>query len=170
MKLKNHPAIYNAALFFITALFCAAIPATAAERTGIARVLDGQRLALDGKPIRLYGIAAPDLRQNCAWPGKTIPCGEIAKTAMMDLVAGARKIVCREKTGIPHPETLAICFADGFDIGANMVHTGWALAEPKMPSDYASIEAAARNKNRGLWKGDFVRPWAWRPDDKSGGP
>jgi len=145
-------------------------------------VIDGNRLTLNGTRIRLYGIAAPDLRQSCEWPNKTIPCGAIAKTAMMDLIAGAR-VVCRERTETRHAETrhaetrhaetrhanadhmerLAICYAGGFDIGANMVHTGWALADPKTPSNYATIEARARQKARGLWKGRFVRPWEWHP-------
>lgn len=143
-----------------------AAPPLAAEPDAV-HVIDGNRLTLNGTRIRLYGIAAPDLRQSCEWPNKTIPCGAIAKTAMMDLIAGAR-VVCQERVDTRHAnadrmERLAICYAGGFDVGANMVHTGWALANPKTPSDYATIEARARKKARGLWKGHFVRPWEWHP-------
>jgi endonuclease YncB( thermonuclease family) len=46
---------------------------------------------------------------------------------MMNLVAQTR-VVCaaldKKRTGV----RLARCRAGGFDIGANMVHTGWVLA------------------------------------------
>ncbi len=54
-------------------LFASAL--VAAELEGDARVLDGSHLELDGKPIRLYGIAAPHLKQACEWPNKTVACG-----------------------------------------------------------------------------------------------
>jgi len=162
------PALVGSAL---AAPPLAAEPELVAEPDAV-HVIDGNRLTLNGTRIRLYGIAAPDLRQSCEWPNKTIPCGAISKTAMMDLIAGAR-VVCRERVeprhagtrhaDADHMERLAICYAGGFDIGANMVHTGWALAYPKTPSDYATIEARARKKARGLWKGRFVRPWEWQP-------
>ena len=141
-------------------LFASALVAT--ELEGDARVLDSSHLELDGKPIRLYGIAAPHLKQTCEWPNKTVACGQIARTAMMDLIAGA-KVVCREKADTHFEETVAVCYAGGFDIGANMVHTGWALADPSIPSDYAAIETNAKKQRHGLWKGRFVPPWEWEP-------
>ena len=46
-----------------------------------------------------------------------------------------------------------------------MVHTGWELAMPRDHKRFAPIErkAAAR---RGLWQGEFVMPWDWKPASK----
>lgn len=59
--------------------------------------------------------------------------------------------------------TVAVCFAsDGFDIGRNLVHTGWALAYRQYSMDYVDTEDNAREAKRGLWRGEFVKPWEWR--------
>ncbi len=57
---------------------------------------------------------------------------------------------------------VATCSADGFDIGANMVHTGWALAYRRYSKRYVAIEEKAKAANRGMWRGEFVPPWEWR--------
>ena len=114
-----------------------------------------------GQRLRLFGIDAPDLKQTCRWPNKVIPCGQVSKTAMMDLVAQTR-VVCtpfdKKRAGV----RLARCRADGFDIGANMVHTGWALAFRPESTGYVETENKAKKARRGLWKGEFTRPWEWR--------
>ena len=80
-------------------------------------------LEVQGQRLRLFGIDAPDLKQNRRWPNKVIPCSWVSKTAMINLVAQTR-VVCgaldKKRTGV----RLARCRAGGFDIGANMVHTG----------------------------------------------
>lgn len=132
-----------------------------AEISGPVRVIDGDTLEIEGKKIRLFGIDAPELNQTCEWPNQTIQCGEIAKTAMMDLVAGA-KVICQEKDTDRYGRTVAVCFAEGFDIGRNMVHTGWALAYRKYSMDYVDTESKAQQAKHGMWKGEFVLPWEWR--------
>jgi endonuclease YncB( thermonuclease family) len=125
------------------------------------RVIEGDVLEVDGERFRLVGIDAPHLDQNCLWPNKVIPCGRIAVTALLDLIAAA-KVVCKPvaRANADGPR-LARCAADGFDIGGNMVHTGWALALPGTQGRYADIQRDARAGKRGLWRGAFVRPWDW---------
>jgi endonuclease YncB( thermonuclease family) len=132
-----------------------------AEISGSVRVIDGDTLVIEGERIRLFGIDAPELGQTCEWPNKTIQCGQIAKTAMMDLVAGA-KVICLEKDTDRYGRTVAVCFVDGFDIGRNMVHTGWAVTYRKYSTDYVNAESTAKKAKRGMWKGEFVLPWEWR--------
>mgnify|MGYP003720961511 FL=1 len=80
---------------------------------------------------------------------------------MMDLVAQTR-VVCaaldKKRTGV----RLARCRAGDFDIGANMVHTGWVLAFRPESVAYVETENKAKKAHRGLWKGDFTVPWEWR--------
>ena len=136
-------------------------PVEAQDISGDARVIDGMTLEVQGQRLRLFGIDAPDLKQTCRWPNKVIPCGQVSKTAMMDLVAQT-PVVCtaldQKRTGV----RLARCRAGGFDIGANMVHTGWALAFRPESVAYVETENKAKKAHRGLWKGDFTLPWEWR--------
>ena len=119
----------------------------------------------------LFGIEVPGLGQVCARFGRAYPCGNVARTALMDLVAGAM-VTCRPVTGARAKQaggltregiSVALCQATSVDLSWNMVHTGWALAEPAYGMrHYGAIEAAARKRGSGLWKGNFAKPWVWR--------
>ena len=141
-------------------LALAAVPARA-DITGKARVIDGHTFEVAGRRVRLHGIHAPALDQTCRWPGRTIDCGTLARLALMDLTAGT-DVVCRPRGGGAGGPVTAVCFADGFDIGRNMVHTGWALAYRAQSTVYVDTEEAARKAKRGMWRGTFVKPWDWR--------
>ena len=80
---------------------------------------------------------------------------------MMDLVAQTR-VVCAALNKKRTRVRLARCRAGSFDIGANMVHTGWVLAFRPEPVAYVETENKAKKAHRGLWKGDFTVPWEWR--------
>lgn len=135
--------------------------AQAAEVSGKARVLDGDSMEVAGQRIELYGIDAPELTQTCRWPNKEIPCGNVSRTALLDLVA-VTPVVCSRRRRNDDGSWIAICTAEGFDVGRNMVHTGWALAIPGQSEAYAATEQTARKGKRGLWRGQFVPPWEWR--------
>ena len=137
-----------------------ALPA-AAETGGRVRVIEGDVLDVAGQRYRLFGIDAPEPGQNCLWPNKVIACGRVAATALMDLVTGAR-VRCRARGRDEDGRLLGVCDADGFDIGENMVHTGWALALPGRSGRYAATQTKAQKAQRGLWRGVFTAPWQWR--------
>lgn len=130
--------------------------------TGPARVTGGDTLEVAGETFRLFGIDAPESGQTCLWPSREIDCGRIARAALMDLTAGV-DVTCRAVGRDPDGAILARC-ADphGHDLGRNMVWTGWALADRRAALDYVAAEDAARDAKRGLWKGEFVKPWEWR--------
>jgi len=125
--------------------------------TGEARAIDGQTLAIGLTTIRLYGIQTPKLDRKCKWPKKLIPCGEISRTALLDLIA-ASSVRCQIKKNLISSQTeykFAICSVGGFDVARNMVHTGWAISAKNDPAGYKQTEARARKANRGLWRGTF---------------
>ena len=127
--------------------------AGAADISGTARVIDARTMEVAGHKLRLFGIAPPAPGQVCRWPNKDIPCGRIAATALMDLVFTAT-VVCR-RNGRTDTDGVAIatCRADGFDVGRNMVHTGWARAVPDLEPSYVPVERAAEKAKRGVWRG-----------------
>ncbi len=54
------------------------------------------------------------------------------------------------------------CTVAGEDTGAWMVSQGLALAYRRYSLDYTGQEAEARAARRGIWAGEFVKPWQWR--------
>jgi len=138
-------------------------PAMAAglDIIGPAKVIDGATLEVAGRVIRLYGIDVPDPDQSCRWPDRTIACGTLARLALTDLTTGAT-VACRPRAKDGRGRIVAICFAGGFDIGRNMVHTGWAVADREAATSYVNTEEKARNAKHGMWRGTFTRPRDWR--------
>jgi endonuclease YncB( thermonuclease family) len=141
----------------------------AGDVSGTPSVIDGRTLSIKGRLFVLFGIEVPGPGQVCERRARAYPCGNVARTALMDLVAGAT-VTCRPVTGErarlagrQPGGTVALCRATSTDLSWNMVHTGWALAEPTYGKRYyGAIEAAARQRRSGLWKGGFAKPWVWR--------
>ena len=148
----------------IAFLWVGAAPAISAttDITGPAKVIDGDTIKINYTRIRIHGIDAPERRQTCIVPkNKTIRCGVIAGDAMRDLITGAT-VTCKPTDIDRYGRTVAICYADGSDIGKNMVHTGWAVAYRRYSKKYVTVEDKARTAGRGMWRGSFVKPWEWR--------
>ncbi|WP_282609877.1 thermonuclease family protein [Pelagibius sp. Alg239-R121] len=155
--------------FLVTAvsavLFLTVAPAFGETITGASRIIDGDSLEVAGQKIDLQGIDAPELEQTCSWPKKEIDCGLIAKSALMDLTAGASVICDVEGLG-ESGNALGVCRAAGYDIAEGMAHTGWAMATEDAPSRYKKAMLGAQNAGRALWRGRFTSPWVWRANQE----
>ncbi len=145
----------------ISLLFLFAAFPVKAEIMGTPIVIAGDMLMINGIRMHLHGIDAPELDQVCDAKGKKYRCGAVAKTALMDLVAGA-SVRCSLKENNQAVHAYAYCEAGGFDLSSNMVHTGWALADRTLSKKYVAVEQRARKAKRGLWRGGFALPWEWR--------
>lgn len=145
------------AVFAVAVAIWVAPAAARAEVSGPPRVIDGETLEVAGRRFRLVGIDAPDPAQTCEIRGRRYGCGEVSRTALMDLVAGV-EVRCVPKKGT----AFANCYAGGYDLSEGMVHAGWALAMPRAGTKYARIERRAEKAQRGLWQGKFDMPWVWR--------
>ncbi len=144
----------------LTFLLCQ--PASASE----VEVLDAEHLRLEGVTYRLAGIDAPEPDQQCLQGSRLYACGAVAVGGLMDLTAGA-EVACRtgeaESAGAATDGSVnARCYADGYELSEGMVYTGWALADRASGGRFLDLEADARNRRRGLWRGRFVPPWDWR--------
>jgi endonuclease YncB( thermonuclease family) len=73
-----------------------------------------------------------------------------------------KTVVCEAKTTDRHGRTVAICRADGEDLGRAMVQLGMAWAFTRYSRDYADAEAQAREKNVGVHSKVCEPPWEWR--------
>lgn len=125
------------------------------------QVIDGDTIKFNGTTYRLHGIDAPELRQDClGWPA-----GALAKTAL-ELMTQGRKIECEPRTTDRYGRTVALCRADGMDIGAAMVSLGLAWAYTRYSAQYIDQEAFARRNVRGVWAYDCKPAWEYRAEKR----
>jgi len=142
------------------------IPASAETLSGPAEVVDGDTLAIRAERtrIRLYGVDAPEGQQTCEdAAGKRYLCGSRASEALAALIGRNGRVRCEEEDRDRYGRVVAVCTANGLDVNAELIRQGWAI-EYSQYSDgrYADEEAEARRAKRGLWAGEFIKPWLWR--------
>jgi len=128
---------------------------------GPAQVIEGDTLQFADIRVRIYGIDAPDIRQTCVWKSKTVRCGVLSRDALKDLIFGA-SVKCVKRSVLADKTVIATCTADDRDIGRNLVHTGWSLADARQSKRYIPVQEKSRKARRGLWRGPFVKPWDWK--------
>lgn len=99
-----------------------------------------------------------ETRQKCAdgWPA-----GAMASRALFDLMAG-RAVTCEPRTRDRYGRVVALCRADGLDLGAVMVRAGMAWAFTRYSSDYVGQEKAAIDAAAGVHSHACEKPWDWR--------
>jgi endonuclease YncB( thermonuclease family) len=127
-------------------------------------VTDGDTIRFDGKAVRLWGIDAAELHQRCAdgWPA-----GEMASHHLADLMRH-RTITCEARTTDRYGRVVALCRADGEDLGAAMVSAGMAWAFIRYSRDYVGQEEAAASRELGVHGHECERPWAYRTRQRKG--
>ena len=128
---------------------------------GFLRVIDGNTLFVRGMSIRLFGIDAPEQRQECGYRGGTWNCGRLAARALARRI-GKGVVRCVEKRKDRHGRSVAVCFVGEMNLNAWMVSEGWALADREVADEFAKFEESAAINGKGIWRGDFVKPWDWR--------
>jgi endonuclease YncB( thermonuclease family) len=122
--------------------------------------IDGDSLRYGGEEVRLLGIDAPEYRQTCLDERRREwACGREARLELDRLIARGA-VQCRASGRDRYGRALAICSAGRIDIAEAMVRAG--LAVDYMGGRYAAAEAEARAARRGIWRGEFERPEAWR--------
>ena len=136
-----------------------------ADLTGRSRVIDGDTIEVAKTRIRLFGVDAPESAQRCVSGGRRWSCGEQATRALAGRIDG-RSVACEERDQDRYGRVVAVCRHDGQDVNAWLVREGWALAYRHYSTAYVDEEAGARRAKRGLWRGEFVRPWDWRRGER----
>lgn len=132
--------------------------------SGSFTAIDGDSLRKGDSEYRLHAIDAPELQQTCASSsGADYPCGREAHKALRALVAG-HDLSCRILETDRYGRFIASCSMAEFDINAEMVRQGWAIAYRSHGLDYIAAETAAKKARRGLWQGEFELPEEWRAE------
>jgi endonuclease YncB( thermonuclease family) len=94
------------------------------------------------------------------------PAGKLAATRLQTLTAG-RSTVCQEKDRDRYGRTVAICRANGEDLGAIMVREGFAWAFTRFSVDYVGEEAKAKAGRLGVHAHGCAPAWEWRAQQRA---
>jgi endonuclease YncB( thermonuclease family) len=129
-------------------------------------VTDGDSLRRGSQRIRLHGIDAPELGQQCRdQAGHSYRCGEEARRILKELV-GSPEISCDIIETDRYQRDVARCRVDSVEVNREMVRLGWAVAYGRQNIDYLYAEAQARTAKRGLWQGEFELPEDFRAEHR----
>ena len=132
----------------------------------VSKILGGDKIIVNGMPVRLYGIAAPVLGQSCTDAhNRGYDCGYIAARKLQEII-GSDPVSCKIMNKNNQGDLMAACSVASFDIGAVMVEAGCAIALPQITPIYVPYEQKARTAKEGLWEGQFQAPWEWQAQQK----
>ena len=121
-------------------------------------VTDGDTIKLAGTTYRIFGIDAPEMKQWCG----DYPAGVMAAGQLEYMIKDAEEIVCEPKDTDRYGRIVAICRADGRDLGRQMVRLGFAYAFTRYSQAYTGEEEEARQENIGVHAHRCELPWDWR--------
>ena len=156
------PAIFLAG---ITCLSYSAFTATydLSGRVNITKISDGDSLRSGDLRIRLFGIDAPELKQQCKdQNGVFWGCGAAAQKQLIALIGENMELHCNLRDVDRYGRLIMQCFSGSIDIGAAMVQSGHALAYRHFSDVYIADEKQAKTALKGIWRGTFSPPWEWR--------
>jgi endonuclease YncB( thermonuclease family) len=122
------------------------------------RAVDEDTIKLNGTTYRLWGIDAPEARQAC---GDGLAAGPEARRKLANLI-GVGDVTCEPRGLDRYRRAIALCRAEGEDLGAAMVRAGMAYALTRYSGDYVEQEKAAILSRAGVHAHDCEKPWDWR--------
>ena len=104
---------------------------------GKARIIDGDTIHIGNNKIRLHGIDAPEINQDCSYNNEDWKCGQLSKNFLLNLI-NLDVVNCQVKTIDKYKRYIAICFVNNLNINEMMVKNGWAIAYRYYSKDYVN--------------------------------
>ena len=127
---------------------------------GSVRVVSGDTFIMRRHYIRLFGIDAPEPNQTCSTSkGRPYYCGKEATRWLQEWLQ-ENEIECHVLKSNSKGNVVATCSLGQYDIGAALVSAGWAISLPNN-TVYGPYERQAQRARRGMWQGQFYKPWDW---------
>ena len=150
----------KAVLAALAAFLVASSPASAGL-SGVATVVDGDTIEIDGARVDLFAVDAPELGQFCRRDSMTWACGLEAAELLLSLIEGS-ETRCEDYGRAGDGAMIGKCSVNGLDLGAEMVTRGFAVARHEASGYYLPNHREARGTGRGIFGGVFVPPAEWR--------
>lgn len=148
--------------FLLFALLAGAPGFVLADPAGTVRVIDADTWDVGGETVRLFGIDAPEMDQDCTRDdGSAWNCGKWAAAEAGRRYEG-RRAECRTVNTDRYGRTVARCFVGGTDAARDMVQDGLALAYRQYSMDYDLDEKAAHVRGVGIHEGSIQLPAEFR--------
>ena len=92
---------------------------------------------------------------------RRLPCRHYG-TGTLEMLVRGKTVVCEPKTTDRYGRTVAVCRADGEDLGRTMVQLGMAWAFVRYSRDYVDVETQAKAENLGVHGWKCEPAWDWR--------
>jgi len=146
-------------IFFNNNLFSAEII------RGHVKIVDGDTVHIGKYKIRLHGIDAPELNQNCFYKKNIWKCGKESKDFLINIIDN-NEITCKIIDKDRYKRHIGICFKDNINLNKKIVLEGWAIAYRYYSKDYIIDEEIAKINKSGIWKGSFEEPYLFRKNNK----
>ena len=141
--------------------------------SGLAIVLDGDTIKINGEKIRFSGIDAPESyykgkEQICMKEEEKIACGKLSKIFLIKKINN-QKIICRiEAKTDRYNRKLGECFVNNQSLSRILVKNGYAFDYPRYSKKKFSKEQEyAKNNSLGLWNMKFEFPWDFRKKNRN---
>ena len=162
-RIMKKPTLATVAIVLLTLLaewYEHYLHPTAWESSDV-RVIDGDTIVLANKRIRLQGIDAPELKQQCQTNITKVSCGQQAR-AELETIVSDNKVSCTDEGQDKYHRQLSYCYVNGNSINRVMVKTGYARSYRHYDLLFIFDELYALTHKNGLWADGFEEPWAWR--------
>lgn len=125
-------------------------------------VHSGDSFTLKGTKIALFGIDALEPMQTCDKTEMTVPCGEIARNALIGFTAGHSVTCTPEYFSSSEKKWISQCTIGNFNLSLAMVLVGFATTSEDHTQILSDQQKFARQQKRGMWGTRFEAPSTWR--------
>ncbi|WP_296475790.1 thermonuclease family protein [Roseinatronobacter sp.] len=144
---------------FVCALLAMPVWAAQRELAGIPRVIDGDTLEVAGQRIRLGGIDAPEMNEECLDnSGQRWACGVWAKDMAQAMLAD-EILQCVDLGQRSYDRIVGRCYMGGQDVAVALIEAGAVrpclrfAREQGQEQTYLRAEQHAKRVNAGLYSG-----------------